>query len=162
LPLTKTQRERVGSETLGLNARRHPLVTYRRALRDLGAVPSERITHLPHVARVRAAGLIECLQGPATKSGKPAWFLLLEDERGYLQATILCAVYVEYGELLHHGAAVVLEGRVEQDRRWGFSFLVERVADLLEVLAGAKTSSPKAATAPRMFLTAKSHSRRAG
>src|SRR3712207_9404864 len=75
-------------EVLGLNVSRHPLSPYRRALRSLGVTPSEEIRNLPHGTRVRAAGLIECLQCPPTRSGKPVWFLLVEDERGLLQATI--------------------------------------------------------------------------
>lgn len=64
-------------------------------------------------------------------------------EFGLLQATIFRSVYERYGDLLHHKGAFLLEGRVEQDRRRGFSFLVERVADLREALLGAKVPSPE-------------------
>lgn len=74
------------------------------------------------------------------------WFLLVEDERGLLQATIFRGAYERYGDLLHHRGALLLEGRVEQDRRRGFSFLVERVADLAEVLAGTRAQFSKAAS----------------
>jgi hypothetical protein len=37
--------------------------------------------------------------------------------------------------VLHQKGAFLLEGKVEQDHRRGFSFLVERIYDLQEVLA---------------------------
>ena len=152
LPLTETNRERMEWEVLGLNVFRHPLSPYRAALRSLGVTPSEEMRDLPHGTRARAAGLIECLQCPPTRSGKPVWFLLVEDERGLLQATIFRPVYERYGDLLHHRGAFLLEGRVEQDRRRGFSFLVERIKDLREALSGVP--SPKAVPTPGAFLRA--------
>jgi error-prone DNA polymerase len=152
LPLTETNRERTEWEVLGLNVSLHPLSPYRRALRSLGVTPSEEIRNLPHGTRVRAAGLIECLQCPPTRSGKPVWFLLVEDERGLLQATIFRPIYKRYGDLLHHRGAFLLEGRVEQDRRRGSSFLVERIKDLREELG--VMPSPKAVPAPGTFLRA--------
>ena len=47
-----------------------------------------------------------------TKSGRPVWFLVVEDERGLLQAMIR-DTYERYGGLLHHREAFLLEGRVE-------------------------------------------------
>jgi DNA polymerase III alpha subunit len=137
-------------EVLGLNVFRHPLSPYRRALRSLGVTPSEEISNLPHGTRIRAAGLIECLQCPPTRGGKPVWFLLVEDERGLLQATIFRPIYKRYGDLLHHRGAFLLEGRVEQDRRRGSSFLVERIKDLREELG--VMPSPK--VVPGTFLRA--------
>ena len=66
----------------------------------------------------------------------------MEDERGLPQATIFRPIYERYGDLLHHRGAFLLEGRVEQDRRRGFSFLVERIKDLQETLA--EVPSPRA------------------
>jgi error-prone DNA polymerase len=63
------------------------------------------------------------------------YFLLIEDEAGLLQATIFEGVYERYGHVLHQKGAFLLEGKVEQDTRRGFSFLVERIYDLQEVLA---------------------------
>jgi error-prone DNA polymerase len=152
LPLTETKRERMEWEVLGLNVSRHPLSPYRAALRSLGVTPSEEIRDLPHGTRARAAGLIECLQCPPTRSGKPVWFLLVEDERGLLQATIFRPIYERYGDLLHHRGSFLLEGHVEQDRRKGSSFLVERIKDLREELGGMP--SPKTAPASGSFLRA--------
>jgi error-prone DNA polymerase len=160
LPLTDTQRERMEWEILGLNVHRHPLSPYHTALESLGVTQSEGMRHLPHGVRARAAGLFEVLQCPPTKSGNPVWFLLIEDELGLLQATIFRSVYGEYGDLLHHRGAFLLEGRVEQDRRRGFSFLVEHVADLREVLAEARVPVPRGVSGSGALLRADRRSRK--
>ncbi len=161
LPLAEDARERMEWEVLGLNVRRHPLAPYRAALRDLGVVSSEEVKVLAHGTRARAAGLIECLQHPPTRSGHPVWFLLVEDEWGLLQATVFRNVYRRYGDLLHHGGAFLLEGRVEQSSRRGFAFLVERVEDLHERLP-ASVPVPKVVSAPGAFVKAGRRGRKAG
>lgn len=162
LPLAEDARERMEWEVLGLNVRRHPLEPYRAALRELGVVPSEEAKGLAHGRRVRVAGLIECLQHPPTRSGHPVWFLLIEDERGLLQATVFRRVYGRYGDLLHHGGAFLLEGRVEQSPRRGFAFLVERVEDLHAKLSDVRVPAPRVVPAPGAFVRAGRRGRRAG
>lgn len=95
LPLKEDRRERMEWEALALNVSRHPLSPYREALGKLGAVPSSRMISLPHGTHARAAGLLESLQRPPTKSGRPVYFLLVEDEWGLLQATIFRPVLRE-------------------------------------------------------------------
>ncbi len=160
LALAESARERMEWEVLGLNVWRHPLAPHRAALRELGVVASEEVKRLPHGTRARAAGLIECLQRPPTKSGHPVYFLLIEDEWGLLQATVFRRTYERYGGLLHHGGAFLLEGRAEQSTRRGFSFLVERVEDLHEALAGAPVAAPRTTPAPGAFVRAGRRSRR--
>ena len=164
VPLAESVREHMEWEVLGLNVFRHPLAPYRAALRKLGVVPSEEVKELSHGTRVRAAGLIECLQHPPTRSGYPVWFLLIEDELGLLQATVFRRAYESYGSVLHHGGAFLLEGRVEQSTRRGFSFLVERVEDLHGALSEASTRipTPRAVSAPGAFVRAVRRGRRAG
>lgn len=86
----------------------------------------------------------------------------MEDEWGLLQATIFRGVYERYGDLLHHRGTFLLEGRVENTPEKGFSFLVERIRDLREVLSGARVPTPKAVSAPGAFLRAGRRGRRAG
>jgi DNA polymerase III alpha subunit len=88
--------------------------------------------------------------------------LLIEDEQGLLQATIFRGVYERYGDLLHHRGAFLLEGRVENTPGKGFSFLVEDVRDLREVLVGARVPAPKAVSASGAFLRAGRRGRTAG
>ena len=106
---------------------------------------------------------MESLQRPPTKSGRPVYFLLVEDEYGLLQATLFEGTYKRYGHTLHHSGAFLLEGRVEQDRRRGFSLLVERVLDLREVLAaGVCVPEPRAVSSSGAFVRARRPGRRGG
>jgi error-prone DNA polymerase len=162
LPLTDTARERMEWEVLGLNVHRHPLVPYREALEELGVVPSVRIRELPHGASARAAGLIECLQSPPTKSGYRVYFLLIEDEWGLLQTTIFRSVYERCGDILHHEGSFLVEGRVEQTIEKGFAFLVHRIESLRDILFEARVPVPKVASSPGAFLRARRRSRKAG
>ncbi len=162
LPLTETQKERLEWEALSLNVSRHPLSPYREALEDLGAVPSQEIKGLPHRTLARAAGLLECLQCPPTKSGKPVWFLLIEDEWGLLQGTIFRGIYERYGDLLHHRGAFLLEGRAENTPEKGFSFLVQSIVNLRDALTGARVPAPRAVSSSGAFLKASRRGRRAG
>jgi error-prone DNA polymerase len=164
LPLTAAGRERLEWEALSLNVSRHPLSPYRKVLERLGVTPSQEILDLPHGTRARAAGLLEELQRPPTRSGRPVYFLLVEDEAGLLQATIFEGVYKRWGHVLHQRSAFLLEGRVEQDPRRGFSFLVERVRGLQEALdakIGARIPEPQMVPSSGAFIRAKRRGRRA-
>jgi DNA polymerase III alpha subunit len=150
-------------EALSLNVFRHPLSPYRAELGGLGVTLSREILDLPHGTRARAAGLLESLQRPPTRSGRPVYFLLIEDEAGLLQATVFERAYRGHGHVLHHSGAFLLEGRVEQDRRRGFSFLVERVLDLRDALAtGAGVPEPCSVSSSGAFVRARRPGRRAG
>nr|MDP9486973.1 hypothetical protein [Actinomycetota bacterium] len=162
LPLADTAKERMEWEVLGLNIRRHPLSPYREALEGLGVVSSQGIRGLPHGTRARAAGLIECLQSPPTKSGRSVYFLLVEDEWGLLQATIFRSVYERQGHVLHREGAFLLEGKVEQTLEKGFAFLVDRIGSLREALSEARMTVPRVASSPGAFLRAGRRSRKAG
>lgn len=162
LPQPVAELERAQWEALRLNVTRHPLSPFRDALRALGVTPTSQTLDLPHGARARAAGLIECLQMPPTKSGVPVYFLMIEDEWGLLQTTIFQNVYRRCGDLLHHRGAFLLDGRVEQDPRRGFSFLVERISDLGTVLVGQDVPAPRANSGSGAFLGPGKRSRRAG
>jgi len=163
LRLTAAQRETMEWESLSLNVFRHPLSPYRGALRGLGVTPSREILGLRHGTRAKAAGLLESLQRPPTKSGRPVYFLLIEDEAGLFQATIFEGVYKRDGHVLHQKGAFLMEGRVEQDRRRGFSFLVEKVRDLSGALeAAGRVPESRAAPSPSAFLKAKRRGRRVG
>lgn len=162
LPVTSQQRKRMEWEALSLNVFRHPLAPYGAALRELGVSPSTEILQMRYGKRVRATGLLESLQRPPTRSGRPVYFLLVEDETGLLQCTIFERVYARHGHLLHREGAFLLEGVVEQDVRRGFSFLVHRIESLGELLAGAEVPAPSVAPSSGAFLRAGRRSRRAG
>ena len=92
------------------------------------------------------------------------YFLLVEDEAGLLQATIFEGVYKRWGHVLHQRGAFLLEGRVEQDRRRGFSFLVEHIGDLQEELDAkveAQVPESQMVSSSGAFVRAKRKGRRA-
>lgn len=154
LPPPVTDLERWESRVLGLNLHRHPLSAHREALAALGATPGRELRGMPHGARARAAGVLESLQAPPTRSGALVHFLLTEDESGLLQSTVFERCYRRYGHVLYGASAYLLDGRVEQVPRRGFSFVVDRIRDLGAALAepGAKAGTaalPGSATARR-------------
>jgi DNA polymerase III alpha subunit len=124
LPPPVTDLEHWESRVLGLDLRRHPLSAHGAALAALGAVPGRELRELPHGTRARAAGVLESLQAPPTRSGALVHFLLTEDESGLLQSTVFEKLYRESGGLLYQAGAFLLDGKVEQEPRRGFSFVV--------------------------------------
>ena len=162
LPTTSDRIEQMEWESLGLNVYRHPLARYRKNLEELRVTGSQAAWSLPHGTRTRVAGLLECMQRPPTKSGRPVYFLMIEDQYGLLQTTIFRPTYERYGHILHQKSAYLLEGRVEQDNRRGFSFLVQRIEDLGSLLLGKEVLSAPAAPASGAFVKAGRRSRRAG
>ncbi len=141
LPAPLTVLEQEESRVLGLDLRRHPLAAHRGALAALGVVPGRELRRLPHGTRARAAGVLECLQAPPTRSGALVHFLLTEDESGLLQSTIFERCYRRHGHVLYRTGAYLLEGRVEQGERRGFSFLVEWIAPLGEAVGRIQAES---------------------
>ena len=131
-PLTDTERRE--SRVLGLDLRRHPLSAHAETLAALGVVPGRELRGLPHGTRARAAGVLETLQAPPTRSGALVHFLLTEDASGLLQSTIFEAVFRRSGHVLYETDAYLLEGRVEHDPRRGFCFVVQRIGALHEAL----------------------------
>ncbi|MGF1473138.1 MAG: hypothetical protein ACFB50_15550, partial [Rubrobacteraceae bacterium] len=146
LPSPLSELERWESAALGLDLRRQPLDAYDEVLGGLGVTPARDLRSLPHGTRAVAAGVLECLQAPPTRSGALVHFLLTEDPSGLLQSTIFEHTYRRYGHVLYESAAYLLNGRVEQDRRRGFSFVVEYVEDLGSLLPGRRNG--KVASAP--------------
>ncbi len=162
LPTSSDRIEQMEWKSLGLNVRRHPLAQHRAALRDLGVASSKEIWNLPHGTITKVAGLLECMQRPPTKSGRPVYFLMIEDESGLLQTTIFRPTYERFGHILHQCSAYLLEGRVEQDDRRGFSFLVQGISDLGAALSGKEVPASPAVPASGAFIRAGRRSRRAG
>ena len=138
LPPPLTDVERWESRVLGLDLRRHPLAAHAETLAALGVVPGRELRGLPHGTRARAAGVLETLQAPPTRSGALVHFLLTEDPSGLLQSTVFERCYRRFGHVLYGSSAYLLEGRVEQDPRRGFSFVVGRIEDLGAALARAR------------------------
>lgn len=134
LPLPAGEEEEMQRAALSLDVGGHPLAPLRGALCDLGVTPARAMRELPTGTRARAAGIMECLQRPPTKSGARVYFVIVEDESGLLQATAFRDTYECYGHHLHRAGALLMEGVVARDERRGFSFVVDRIGDLARVL----------------------------
>jgi error-prone DNA polymerase len=137
LPFPPGEEERMQRAVLSLDVAEHPLRPHREELKHLKVTPAKKLREMPSGSRVRAAGIMECLQSPPTKSGRSVYFLLLEDESGLLQATIFSDVHQRYGHHLYRAASFLLEGAVEQDDRRGFSFVVDKIENLGALLPQA-------------------------
>ncbi|WP_051766850.1 helix-hairpin-helix domain-containing protein [Saccharothrix syringae] len=70
----------------GITPDSHPVELLRAHLATLGAVPVDRLRHLPHGTRVLVAGAVTHRQQPPTAGG--VVFLNLEDETGMLNVTV--------------------------------------------------------------------------
>ena len=57
---------------------------------------------------------------------------------GLLQSTVFERLFRESGHILYETSAYLLDGRVEQDPRRGFSFVVQRIDDLNTALERAQ------------------------
>ena len=143
LPPPTSDLERWEARVLGLDLRRHPLSAHRDALGALGVIPGRDLRGMAHGTCARAAGVLETLQAPPTRSGALVHFLLTEDASGLLQSTIFERLFRESGHILYETGAYLLDGRVEQDPRRGFSFVVGRIEKLGAALqrAGARPAN---------------------
>lgn len=151
MPFPSSEALRRQKRVLGVDVAGHPLAPYRNALRDLGVTPSSELRDLAGAGgtRVRAAGIMESLQRPPAKpGGRPVNFLLVEDETGLLQCTLFAGAFSRCGHLIYRAGAFLLEGKVEQDERRGFSFVVDTIDDLAEIL-GRKTRPAETKLAER-------------
>lgn len=81
-----------------------------------------------------------------------AYFLLIEGDTGLLQASIFEDLFRDSGHSLYRAAAFLLEGTVEQDKKRGFSFLVERIDDLGGELSGREDNRGEQTTGPGVTL----------
>jgi error-prone DNA polymerase len=129
---------------------------------DIGVTPTGELRDLPHGTIARVAGFLECMQRPPTRSGRPVYFLMIEDESGLLQTTIFRSVYERFGHILYQRSSYLLDGRVEKDERRGFSFLVQRIEDLATALSSSDVPAAPAVPTSGSFIRAGRRSRRAG
>ena len=147
LPFPPAEALRRQRRVLGVDVGGHPLAPYRGFLWELGVTPADDLRKLEGGTRARAAGIMESLQRPPAKpGGRPVNFLLVEDETGLLQCTLFAEAFSSYGHLIYRAGAFLLEGKVEQDQRRGFSFVVETIEDLGERLDGYAQRTPSGDT----------------
>jgi error-prone DNA polymerase len=106
---------------LGLTLGRHPLALLRDQLARRRFISSEKLQHVPHGRRARAAGLVITRQRPGTTTG--VTFLTLEDEYGTINVVV-------WSDLAERQRALVLNGRL-----LGVNGVVEKVDGVLHLVA---------------------------
>ena len=133
-------------EALSLNVRRHPLSRYRTALGDLGVIPSQEACSLPHGNPYQGGRAPQMRAATPDPLGTSSVF---SDGRRRARPVAIHGFPISLralrsSALLRSEAAFLLEGRIEQDSNRGFSFVVERIEALAEVLLDvSRGSTPK-------------------
>ncbi|HXI32593.1 MAG TPA: OB-fold nucleic acid binding domain-containing protein, partial [Gemmatimonadales bacterium] len=97
---------------IGLSTGAHPLTLLGSTLPP-GRVPSDRLPALEHGARVEVAGLVVARQRPETAKGFV--FVLLEDERGMVNAIVRPDVYARCRTPLRGEAFLWITGTLAKD-----------------------------------------------
>jgi error-prone DNA polymerase len=97
---------------IGLSTGAHPLTLLGSTLPP-GRVPSDRLPELEHGARVEVAGLVVARQRPETAKGFV--FVLLEDERGMVNAIVKPDVYARCRTALRGEAFLWITGTLAKD-----------------------------------------------
>jgi error-prone DNA polymerase len=97
---------------IGLSTGAHPLTLLGNTLPP-ARVPSDRLPALEHGARVEVAGLVVARQRPETAKGFV--FVLLEDERGMVNAIVKPDVYARCRAPLRGEAFLWITGTLAKD-----------------------------------------------
>jgi len=101
---------------LGVGVSGHWLDLFRERLTNSGYLQASAAADLPHGAEVRTAGLVVRPHRPPTRSGTTVVFFSLEDETGWIDATMFQSVYERSGAILFtpHGRLVGVRGVVQR------------------------------------------------
>ncbi len=100
---------------LGLSHQVHPMVFYRRGLRDRGVASSADLEGLPHGARVQIGGLVICRQRPG--SAKGVFFMTLEDEHGMANIVVMPDLFERDRVALVTTSTLIVHGTLERHQR---------------------------------------------
>jgi error-prone DNA polymerase len=111
---TLSRAEAVGMEhaMTGLSLDQHPMVYYRKRLRQQGVLSSRDLPYQQTGVPVRVAGLVVVHQAPPTAKG--VRFITLEDEWGFINIVVRPTAYNQYRRVLRHAALLVIEGQIQQ------------------------------------------------
>lgn len=101
---------------LGVGTSGHWLTLLRPWLEESGYIRAEQLGEIEDGSIVIAAGLLVRPHRPPTKSGKTVVFFTLEDETGFIDATMFESIYHASGAILFtpYGRLIGLRGKVER------------------------------------------------
>lgn len=120
-------------ELLGVGVSGHWMDLFRATLVADGYVRAIDVPNYPDDTRVVTAGLLIRPHRPPTKSGKTVVFFTLEDETGFVDATMFESVYQDTGAILFtpFGRLVGVEGVVQRRGGERPQLVVQRVWPLV-------------------------------
>jgi error-prone DNA polymerase len=67
---------------------------------------------------------------PPTKSGQTVIFITLEDETGLSEVTVFERVYRQYGPVIFSHHALLVEGELQTEGRYGVTILADSISPL--------------------------------
>lgn len=114
-PEELSERDRVYLDYLavGVCVDGHPMAHLRRRLARAGVRVSTALHGVRDRAMVRTAGLVVARQHPSTSKGTV--FLLLEDEKGFVNVIVPKELYAEHRETVKHSPILLIEGKLEKN-----------------------------------------------
>ncbi len=125
--------ERLGSDLRGtsLTVGPHPLLLYRKPLRERGVVRAADLPRLADGARVRVAGAVICRQRPGTAKG--FLFMTLEDETGLVNVTVRPDMFQRDQAVLVSTAVLEIDGILQAKDDLTVRALAARPAPVADV-----------------------------
>jgi error-prone DNA polymerase len=115
---------------LGISLKCHPTYFCRELLVKMEVTPSDRLHEIAHGSRVKVAGICIARMRPPTKSGQTVIFITLEDETGLSEVTVFERVYRQYGPVIFSHHALLVEGELQTEGRYGVTILAESISPL--------------------------------
>jgi len=131
-PRTHTLREETSLQLslLGISLKCHPTYFCRKLLVKMEVTPSDRLHEIAHGSRVKVAGICIARMRPPTKSGRTVIFITLEDETGLIEVTVFERVYRQYGPVIFSHHALLVEGELQTEGRYGVTILADSISPL--------------------------------
>src|SRR5699024_4347759 len=113
-------------ELLGIYVSSHPLVSYRKKLRNKGYVTIAKAVQMAGARHVKGVVIVQSVKTIRTKRGESMAFLTVGDETGDMEAVVFPDVFRDSRSLLTEENFVRIEGKIES-RHNRMQWLVSRI-----------------------------------
>src|SRR5699024_9016708 len=113
-------------ELLGIYVSSHPLVSYRKKLRNKGYVTIAKAVQMAGTRHVKGDVIVQSVKTIRTKRGESMAFLTVGDETGDMEAVVFPDVFRDSRSLLTEENFVRIEGKIES-RHNRMQWLVSRI-----------------------------------
>ena len=140
-----TSRQALGAELehLQIDVSRHLMDHHHQLLRELGAVPAARLSHLHPGQQVLVAGVRASTQTPPIQSGKRIIFVTLEDGTGMTDLAFFEDSHDACAHTIFHSGLLLVRGQIQRRGRRN-TLTGQRVWDLDELAAARRDHGPEA------------------